>query len=75
MTGRLLASAAVLGLGAAWGGSAAAAEDCAALADLRLDNVNMLSATMIEDDDLGAYCSVRGYVRPAINFEIRLPEE
>jgi len=75
MNGRLLASAAALGLGAAWGGSAAAAEDCAALADLRLDNVNMLSAVMVDDDALGAYCSVRGYVRPAVNFEIRLPEE
>ena len=55
----------------------AAAEDaCRALADLRINDVNMLSAVPVAaTDDLPAFCSVRGYVRPAVNFEIRLPEE
>jgi pimeloyl-ACP methyl ester carboxylesterase len=55
---------------------AAAGTSCEALADLRLNDVNMLSAVMREaTDDLPEHCSVRGYVRPAINFEIRLPAE
>ena len=50
------------------------AESCSALADLRLPNTNLLSATTVTDrDDLPAFCSVIGYVRPAINFEVRLP--
>jgi feruloyl esterase len=55
---------------------AAAATDCAGLADLRLDDVNLLSAvTVPAADGLPEFCSVRGYVRPAINFEIRLPTD
>lgn len=55
-----------------------AAEDgaCRALADLRLANVDMLSAVPVAaTDDLPAHCSLRGTVRPAIAFEIRLPED
>ena len=55
---------------------AAADDACRALADLRINDVNMLSAVpMRATDDLPAFCSVRGYIRPAINFEIRLPED
>lgn len=55
---------------------AAAEEDCRALADLRINDVNILSAVPVAaTDDLPGFCSVRGHVRPAINFEIRLPEE
>jgi hypothetical protein len=55
---------------------AAADEECRALADLRINDVNMLSAVTVEaTDDLPEFCSVRGYIRPAINFEIRLPTD
>jgi hypothetical protein len=54
--------------------SAFAAQDCAALANLKIDNTNLLSATDVPaSGDLPAYCRVLGYVRPAINFEIKLP--
>lgn len=69
-----MAAAAVLAASPA----ALAAEEnaCRALADLRLANVNMHSAISVAaTDDLPAHCSVRGKVRPAIEFEIRLPEE
>ena len=49
-------------------------ESCKALADLRLEDTNLLSATVVPASDaLPEYCRVLGYVRPAINFEIRLP--
>lgn len=51
-----------------------AAPDCDALAGLKIENANLLSATEVAaSGDLPAYCRVLGYVRPAINFEIRLP--
>lgn len=51
-----------------------AAQDCAALARLKIENANLLSATEVAaSGDLPAYCRVLGFVRPAINFEIRLP--
>src|ERR1700687_5388327 len=54
--------------------SAFAAQDCAGLANLKNENTNLLSATEVPaSGDLPAYCRVLGYVRPAINFEIRLP--
>jgi hypothetical protein len=53
---------------------ASAAQDCAGLANLKIDNTNLLSATEVPaSGDLPAYCRVLGYVRPAINFEIKLP--
>jgi hypothetical protein len=66
---------AVLGLFA----SAAAAQemrpgDCATLEDLKIEDTNLLSSAVVPaKDDLPEYCRVLGYVRPAINFEIRLP--
>src|SRR5947209_19050577 len=54
--------------------SAFAAQDCAALANLKINNTNLLSAAEVPaEGDLPAYCRVLGYVRPAINFEIKLP--
>ena len=54
--------------------SAYSAQDCATLANLKIDNTNLLSAAEVPAaDDLPAYCRVLGYVRPAINFEIKLP--
>jgi hypothetical protein len=51
-----------------------AAGDCPALAGLRIEDTNLLSATPVPAaDGLQAYCRVLGYVRPAINFEVRLP--
>jgi tannase/feruloyl esterase len=53
---------------------ARAAQDCASLANLKVENTNLLSATDVPAaGDLPAYCRVLGYVRPAINFEVRLP--
>src|SRR6478672_13668344 len=52
----------------------AAPETCRALADLRIEDTNLLSATVVPAaGDTPEYCRVLGYVRPAINFEIRLP--
>ena len=46
-----------------------AAGDCAALAGLRIEDTNLLSATPVPAaDGLPAYCRVLGYVRSAINF-------
>jgi tannase/feruloyl esterase len=54
--------------------SAFAAQDCAGLANLKIENTNLLSAAEVTaSGDLPAYCRVLGFVRPAINFEIRLP--
>jgi Tannase and feruloyl esterase len=54
--------------------SASAAHDCASLANLKIDNTDLLSATEVgASGDLPAYCRVLGFVRPAINFEIKLP--
>jgi Tannase and feruloyl esterase len=54
--------------------SAQAAQDCASLANLKIDDTNLVSAVEVPaSGDLPAYCRVLGYVRPAINFEIRLP--
>lgn len=51
-----------------------AAQDCAGLANLKIENTNLLSAVEVPaSGDLPAFCRVLGYVRPAINFEIRLP--
>lgn len=48
--------------------------DCGRLAGLRIDDTDLLSATVVPAaGDLPEYCRVLGYVRPAINFEIRLP--
>src|SRR5829696_6095023 len=53
---------------------AMAAQDCASLANLKLENTDLLSSTEVPAaGDLPAYCRVLGFVRPAINFEIRLP--
>jgi Tannase and feruloyl esterase len=62
-------------IGVAFGASAAhAAQDCASLANLKVENTNLLSAAEVPTTgDLPAYCRVLGYVRPAINFEVRLP--
>ena len=49
-------------------------EACGALANLRIEDTNLLSATLVPAaGDVPEYCRVLGSVRPAINFEIRLP--
>jgi feruloyl esterase len=54
--------------------NARAAQDCAPLANMKIENTNLLSATEVPATaDLPAYCRVLGFVRPAINFEVRLP--
>jgi hypothetical protein len=66
-----VAGATILGLS---DGPAAFATDCADLAGLRMKDVNVLSATIVAAQaPLPEYCRVLGYIRPAINFEIRLP--
>src|SRR6185295_15391101 len=47
---------------------------CESLAGLKIDNVNLLSATKVTPD-LPSHCRGRGVVRPAINFDIRLPTQ
>jgi pimeloyl-ACP methyl ester carboxylesterase len=48
--------------------------DCGTLEDLKIEDTNLLSSTVVPAADaLPEYCRVIGYVRPAINFEIRLP--
>jgi Tannase and feruloyl esterase len=66
----------VLTSGMLAGGRARAdtASACTALATLRIEDTNLLSATVVPaKDGLPAYCRVLGFVRPAINFEVRLP--
>jgi feruloyl esterase len=47
---------------------------CVDLAGLQIESTNLLSATVVPArDDLPEHCRVLGYVRPAINFEVRLP--
>jgi feruloyl esterase len=54
----------------------AAAQDCAALAGQKVENVNLLSSVEVPaSGDLPAYCRVLGFVRPAVNFEVRLPTQ
>jgi pimeloyl-ACP methyl ester carboxylesterase len=49
-------------------------QTCESLTGLKINNVNLLSATAVGSAAaLPAHCRVLGYVRPAINFEIRLP--
>jgi len=71
---RAWALAAALAIFTALAPGAARAGDCAALARLKIETTNLLSATEVPAaGDLPAYCRVLGYVRPAINFEVRLP--
>jgi feruloyl esterase len=68
---RALGTAIVLAVG---GVPAAHAADCADLANLKIDESNLLSAAAVPAKaPLPEYCRVLGYVRPAVNFEIRLP--
>jgi feruloyl esterase len=51
-----------------------AAAECGALAKLKIETTNLLSSVEVPAaGDLPGYCRVLGYVRPAINFEVRLP--
>ena len=78
MISRLLASLWGLSMfGFAFGcPSAGAAVSCSELAKAKLDNVDFLSSTEVAaDSGLPAYCRVLGFVRPAINFDIRLPAD
>jgi hypothetical protein len=78
MISRLLASLWGLSMfGFAFGcPSASAAVSCSELAKANLDNVDFLSSTEVAADrGLPAYCRVVGFVRPAINFDIRLPAD
>lgn len=48
--------------------------DCAVLAMLRIEDANLLSASIVPaSGDLPEHCRVLGAIRPAINFEVRLP--
>ena len=54
---------------------AAAVADCRALADANVRGMYVLQATSVPATDLlPAYCRVRGYLLPAIHFELRLPD-
>ncbi|HEX9772453.1 MAG TPA: tannase/feruloyl esterase family alpha/beta hydrolase [Steroidobacteraceae bacterium] len=57
-------------------GVAGASMDCASLAGLRVDDANLLSSVEVAArGGLPPHCRVLGVVRPAINFELRLPIE
>ena len=71
---RLLAALFLVVLIAPQAARADVAADCAAIAQSRINATNLLSATIVPaGNGMPAYCRVLGYVRPAINFEIRLP--
>ena len=56
--------------------SAADMEKCNVLADMKIQNTNLLSSSVVPaTESAPEYCRVLGYVRPAINFEIRLPTD
>jgi len=58
------------------GGAFAQGVACGELADLKVNDTNFLSSAVVpKKPNVPAYCRVLGYVRPAINFEIRLPVE
>ena len=47
---------------------------CLDLQRIKVEDVNLLSSAVIEPtDDLPAHCRVLGFVRPEVNFELRLP--
>lgn len=55
-------------------GAYATNEPCAGLATLRIEDTNLLSSTVVPaQGGLPAHCRVLGVIRPAINFELRLP--
>jgi feruloyl esterase len=55
-------------------GAAAFGTGCPDLAGLRIDDTNLLSASVVPATaDLPEHCRVLGVIRPAINFEVRLP--
>ncbi|MBM0204457.1 tannase/feruloyl esterase family alpha/beta hydrolase [Micromonospora sp. STR1s_5] len=71
---RTLLLSAVTGAMALSAMDAKAAQDCAALANMKIENTNLLSSTEVPAaGDLPGHCRVLGFVRPAINFEVRLP--
>lgn len=71
---RIAIAALALGAGVMARPGDAVAADCAALARMKIEATNLLSAVEVpQAGDLPAYCRVLGYVRPAINFEVRLP--
>jgi len=64
----------VLGMSASAAAEESAKSECSDLTALKIDSTNLLSATVVSaGGDLPEYCRVRGYVRPSINFEVRLP--
>ncbi len=67
--------AALVSLGSlGWTGAASAQQSCPGLSALSIPNTNLLSAVVVPAaGGLPEYCRVLGFVRPAINFEIRLP--
>jgi feruloyl esterase len=55
-------------------GAATTGSACADLAALRIDDANFLSASVVPAAaNLPGHCRVLGVIRPAINFEVRLP--
>jgi hypothetical protein len=67
-----LCAASVLAMASA--GAASAQTSCEALEDLRLTDTVITSAAEITGaEDMPDFCSVMGYIRPAIHFEVRLP--
>ena len=71
-----LAGLGAVGLLSLTTGAEAAEDACAALATLQIEDVNLLSASVVEKSEaLPGHCRVLGYVRPAVNFDVRLPTD
>jgi feruloyl esterase len=56
--------------------AAVAATKCSSLADIRIEDANLLSSMVVPaQDGLPEHCRILGVIRPSINFEIRLPTQ
>lgn len=76
LIGAVAAACAMGAAGAAQAQTGDAGAACTAIEDMKFEATNMLSSTVVAAGEaLPEYCRVLGYVRPAINFEIRLPTE
>ena len=64
----------VLGLSGGVFGEEVSKNDCSKIANLKVASTDIISATVVPaGKGLPEYSRITGYVRPSINFEIRLP--
>ncbi|MBI4594746.1 MAG: tannase/feruloyl esterase family alpha/beta hydrolase [Candidatus Tectomicrobia bacterium] len=64
----------ILGFSQVAAGEDKAKDICSGLVNLKIGSTDIISAAVVPaKDGLPEYCRVMGYVRPSINFELRLP--